>query len=55
MLADAHIRAWATCAVSDRDHFLGLTINDFPLLLTSCKPPLDAFSDLYFRCVYYVT
>ena len=40
--------------VSDRDHFLSLTINDFPLL-TSCKRPLDSFSNLYFRCVHYVT
>ena len=42
--------------VSDRDHFLGLTVNDFPLFLTSCKRPLDAFSDLYVRSgVHYVT
>ena len=41
--------------VSDRDHFVGLTVNDFPLFLTSCKRPLDAFSDLYVRCVYYAT
>ena len=41
--------------VSDRDHLLGLTVNDFPWLLTSCKRPLDAFSDLNFRCVHYVT
>ena len=41
--------------VSDRDHFLGLTVNDFPLFLTSCEQPFDAFSDLYFRCVHYVT
>ena len=41
--------------VSDRDHFLGLTVNDFSLFLTSCKRPLDAFSDLYFRCVHYAT
>ena len=38
--------------VSDRDHFLGLTLNDFLLFLTSCKRPFDAFSGLYFRCVY---
>ena len=41
--------------VSDRDHFLGLTVDGFPLLLTSCKRPLDAFSDLYVRCVDYAT
>ena len=41
--------------VSDRDQFLGLTVNDFPLFLTSCKRPLDAFSDLYVRCVHYAT
>ena len=35
--------------VSDRDHFLGLTVKHFPLFLTSCKRPLDAFSDPYFR------
>ena len=40
--------------VSDRDYFLSLTVNDFPLL-TSCKRPLDSFSNLYFRCVHYVT
>ena len=31
----------------DRDHFLGLMDNDFPLFLTSCKQPLDTFSGLY--------
>ena len=41
--------------VSDREHFLGLTVDDFPLFLNSCKRPLDAFSDPYFRCVNYVT
>ena len=41
--------------VSDRDQFLGLMVNDFPLFLTSCKRPLDAFSDLYVRCVHYAT
>ena len=41
--------------VRDRDHFLGLTVNDFPWFLTSCKRPLDTFSDLYFRWVHYVT
>ena len=41
--------------VSDRDHFLGLTVKHFPLFLTSCKRPLDAFSDPYFRCVHYFT
>ena len=41
--------------VSDRDHFFGLTVNVFPLFLTSCKRPLDAFSDLYVRCVHYAT
>ena len=35
----------------DRDHFLCLTVNAIPLFLTSCKRPLEAFSDLYFRCV----
>ena len=38
--------------VRDRDQFLGLTVKDFPLFLTSCKLPLDAFSDLYVRCVH---
>ena len=42
-------------SVSNPDHFLGLTVNDFPLLITSCKQPLDAFSDLYVRCVHYTT
>ena len=50
-------------SVSDRDHFFGLTVNDFLLLLTSWKSPHDAFpdlkshngtimvlADLYFRC-----
>ena len=41
--------------VSDREHFLDLTVDDFPLFLTSCKGPLDAFSDLFFRYVHYVT
>ena len=41
--------------VSDRDHFLGLTGNDFLLFLTSGNRPLDAFSDLYVHCVHYVT
>ena len=41
--------------VSDRDHFLGLTVSDFPLFLTSCKRPLDTFSNLYVRCVRYAT
>ena len=37
-----------TCPVSNCDHFLGLTVNDFPLFLTSCKGrPLEAFSGLY--------
>ena len=31
--------------VSDLNHFLGLTVKDFPLFLTSCKRSLDAFSD----------
>ena len=35
--------------------FLGLTFNDFPLFVTSCKRPLDAFSDLFVRCVHYAT
>ena len=34
------------------NHFLDLTVNDFLLFLTSFKRPFDAFSDLYFRCVY---
>ena len=34
--------------ISDRDHFLSLTVKDFPLFLTPCKRLLDAFSDLYF-------
>ena len=41
--------------VSDRDHFLGLTVNDFPLFLTPGERPLDAFSDLYVCCVHYAT
>ena len=41
--------------VSDQDHFLCLTVNDFPLFLNSCQLPLEAFSDLYFRCVHYAT
>ena len=28
--------------VSDRNHFLGLKVNDFPLFSTSCKRLLDA-------------
>ena len=32
--------------VSARDHLLGWRFNDFALLLTSCKRPLDEFSDL---------
>ena len=44
-----------TPSVSDCDHFLGLMVNDFPLFLTSCKPPLDAFSDLCVCCVHYAT
>ena len=39
----------------DRDHFLGLTVKDFPLFLTSRKRPLDAFSDLRVRFVHYAT
>ena len=39
--------------VSDRDHFLGLTVSDFPLFLTSCKRPLNAFFDLHVRRVHY--
>ena len=42
-------------AVRDRDRFLGLTVNDIQLILTSCKRPLDAFYDLYVRCVHYAT
>ena len=42
--------------VSNRNHFLGATVNDFPLFLTSSKQPLDAFFDLgYFCCVHSVT
>ena len=41
--------------VGDRDHFLGLTVKHFLLFLSSCKRPLDAFSDPYFRCVHYFT
>ena len=29
-------------------------VDDFKLLLTSCKRPLHALSGLYFRCVHYV-
>ena len=41
----------------DRDHFLGLTFNEFDkqFVLTSCKRPLDALSDLYFAvCTIYI-
>ena len=41
--------------ISDSEHFWSLTVNDLPLFLTSCKWPLDAFSDLYVRCVHYAT
>ena len=44
-----------TPPVSNCDHFLGLTVNDFPLFLTSCRRLLDAVSDLYVRCVHYAT
>ena len=45
------------------DHLLSATVtifrawkfNDFPVVFTSCKRPLDAFSDLYVRCVHYAT
>ena len=40
--------------VSDRDHFVGLTVNDFPFI-TSGKRSLDAFSDLCVRCAHYAT
>ena len=40
--------------VSDRDHFLGLTVNDFPFIISG-KRSLDAFCDLYVRCVHYAT
>ena len=33
--------------LSDRDHFLGLMVHDFPFFLTSCKWSLDSFFDLY--------
>ena len=32
-----------------------ITVDDFPLFLTSCKRLLDTFSDLYVRCVHYAT
>ena len=35
--------------------FWAWKFNDFPLFLTSCKRPLDAFSDLYVRYVHYAT
>ena len=41
--------------VGNLDHFLGMTINDFQLFLTSCKRPFDSAFDLYFRRVQYVT
>ena len=41
--------------VSNRDHFLGVTIKDILLFLTSCKRPLDSFFDFYFRSEHYVT
>ena len=41
--------------VSDHYHFLGLMVNDSSLFLTSCKRPLDVFSDLYVRGVRYAT
>ena len=37
---------WPT-PISDRDHFLGLKLEWFSIVLTSCKRSLDAFSDLY--------
>ena len=37
--------------VSDRGHFLGLTVNDCPLFLAPYKRPLDALSDLYILAV----
>ena len=40
--------------VNDRNYFLGLTVDDFPLFLTSFKRPLDVFSKPYFRYVHYV-
>ena len=40
--------------VNDRNYFLGLRVNDFPLFLTSFKRPLDVFSKPYFRCMHYV-
>ena len=40
---------------SNCNHFLGLMVNDFPLFLTSCKRPLDTFSNLYVCCVHYAT
>ena len=41
--------------VSDRDHFLRLPVNNCPLFFTSCKRPLERFSDLYVCCVHYAT
>ena len=41
---------WATMTT-----FWAWKFNDFPLFLSSCKRPLDTFSDLYVRCVYYAT
>ena len=35
--------------ISNREYFLGLTVNDFPLFF---KGSLDAFSDLYVSYVY---
>ena len=37
--------------VSDRDHFLGLTVNDFPFIISG-KRSRDAFPDLYVRCAH---
>ena len=39
--------------VSDHDHFLGLKVTDrFSIVF---KPPIDAFCDLYVRCVHCTT
>ena len=41
--------------VSNHEQISWLTVYISPLFLTSCKQPLDAWSDVYVHCVYYAT
>ena len=41
--------------LSDRATFWAWKFNDFLLFLSSCKRPLNAFSDLCVRCVHHAT